>query len=69
MVAQPQLASFIKSYDIDLEQRQRNAQGRTIRTKIAGEVFLAMRRFVPDFKTLAGNAKGKFSCKKISTTI
>ena len=27
-------------------------QGQQIGLKLAGEVFLAMRRFVPDFKTL-----------------
>ena len=43
------VTSFIKSYDIDLEQRQRNAQGRSTGPKVAGEVFLAMRRFIPDF--------------------
>ena len=38
------LTSFIQSYDIALQQDQ-------------PEIFLAMRRFVPDFKTLAGDAK------------
>mgnify|MGYP007059398552 FL=1 len=58
------VSSFIKSYDIDLEQRQRNAQGRATGPKVAGEVFLAMRRFVPDFKTLAGNAKVSLAIKR-----
>ena len=58
------VTSFIKSYDIDLEQRQRNAQGRQIGLKLAGEVFLAMRRFVPDFKTLTGNAKVSLGVKR-----
>ena len=58
------VSSFIKSYDIDLEQRQRNAQGRVSGPKVAGEVFLAMRRFVPDFKTLAGNAKVSLAIKR-----
>jgi len=58
------ISSFIKSYDIDLEQRQRNAQGRATGPKVAGEVFLAMRRFVPDFKTLAGNAKVSLAIKR-----
>jgi len=58
------VSSFIKSYDIDLEQRQRNAQGRPAGPKVAGEVFLAMRRFVPDFKTLAGNAKVSLAIKR-----
>ena len=51
------VTSFIKSFDIDLEQRQRAAMGQTAGPKIAGEFFLAMRRFIPDFKTLQGNAK------------
>ena len=38
------LTSYIESYDIALQQDQ-------------PELFLAMRRFVPDFKTLTGNAK------------
>ena len=58
------VTSFIKSYDIDLEQRQRNKQGQQIGLKLAGEVFLAMRRFVPDFKTLTGNAKVSLGIKR-----
>jgi hypothetical protein len=58
------VTSFIKSYDIDLEQRQRNQQGQQIGLKVAGEVFLAMRRFVPDFKTLTGNAKVSLGVKR-----
>jgi hypothetical protein len=58
------VTSFIKSYDIDLEQRQRNRQGQQIGLKLAGEVFLAMRRFVPDFKTLTGNAKVSLGVKR-----
>ena len=58
------VSSFIKSYDIDLEQRSRNAQGRSAGPKTSGEVFLAMRRFVPDFKTLAGNAKVSLAIKR-----
>ena len=38
------LTSYVESYDIALQQEQ-------------PEMFLAMRRFVPDFKTLTGNAK------------
>ena len=53
------VTSFIKSYDIDLEQKQRGSP-----TKLAGEVFLAMRRFVPDFKTLNGNAKVTLGVKR-----
>ena len=58
------VTSFVKSYDIDLEQRQRNTQGQQIGLKLAGEVFLAMRRFVPDFKTLTGNAKVSLGIKR-----
>ena len=58
------VTSFIQSFDIDLEQRQRNAQGRSTGPKISGELFLAMRRFVPDFKTLAGNAKVTLNVKR-----
>jgi hypothetical protein len=58
------VSSFVKSYDIDLEQRQRNAQGKASGPKVAGEVFLAMRRFVPDFKTLVGNAKISLGIKR-----
>ena len=58
------VTSFIQSFDIDLEQRQRNAQGRASGPKISGELFLAMRRFVPDFKTLAGNAKVTLNVKR-----
>ena len=58
------VSSFVKSYDIDLEQRQRNAQGRASGPKVAGEVFLAMRRFIPDFKTLIGNAKVSLGIKR-----
>jgi hypothetical protein len=47
------VTSFIKSYDFDL-----NIQG------TAGEVFLAMRRFVPDFKTLENNAKVTLAVKR-----
>ena len=47
------VTSFIKSYDFDL-----NIQGTN------GEVFLAMRRFVPDFKDLQGNAKVTLAVKR-----
>ena len=56
--------SFIQSYDIDLESRSRDARGRASGPKVAGEVFLAMRRFVPDFKTLVGNAKVSLNVKR-----
>ena len=47
------VTSFIKSFDFDL-----NLQG------TAGEVFLAMRRFLPDFKDLQGNAKITLAVKR-----
>ena len=31
---------------------------------VAGDVFLAVRRFLPDFKTLAGNAKVTLAVKR-----
>ena len=58
------VASFVKSYDFDLQQRQRSAQGQATGPSIAGEVFLALRRFVPDFKTLEGNAKVTLAVKR-----
>ena len=36
---------------------RRTAQGGVSSGAVAGEFFLALRRFVPDFKTLAGNCK------------
>ena len=58
------VTSFVKSYDFDLQQRQRSAQGQATGPSIAGEVFLALRRFVPDFKTLEGNAKVTLAVKR-----
>jgi hypothetical protein len=58
------VTSFIESFDIDLQQRGKDAQGRSTGPKIAGEIFLAMRRFVPDFKTLQGNAKVSLDVKR-----
>ena len=58
------VTSFVKSYDFDLQSRARNAQGRASGPTIAGEVFLALRRFVPDFKTLLGNAKVTIGIKR-----
>jgi hypothetical protein len=59
------VTSFIKSYDIDLESRmRRTAQGGVASGSIAGEFFLALRRFVPDFKTLAGNCKISLGIKR-----
>jgi len=58
------VTSFIQSFDIDLENRQKTGEGKSTGPKVAGEVFLAMRRFVPDFKTLAGNAKVSLNVKR-----
>ena len=58
------ITSFIKSYDFDIQQRARSAQGQATGPSIAGEVFLALRRFVPDFKTLEGNAKVTLAVKR-----
>ena len=58
------VTSFVKSYDFDIQQRQRSARGQATGPSISGEVFLAMRRFVPDFKTLEGNAKVTLGVKR-----
>jgi len=58
------VTSFVKSYDFDIQSRAQNAQGRSSGPTIAGENFLAMRRFVPDFKTLDGNAKVTLAVKR-----
>ena len=58
------VTSFVKSYDFDLQSKQKDAQGRSSGPSIAGEVFLAMRRFVPDFKDLQGNAKVTLGVKR-----
>ena len=58
------VTSFIKSFDFDLQQRQRSATGQPTGPAIAGEIFLAVRRFVPDFKTLTGNAKVTMAVKR-----
>jgi len=47
------VSSFIKSFDFDLKIDGSD-----------GEVFLAMRRFLPDFKNLAGNAKVTLAVKR-----
>ena len=47
------VTSFIKSFDFDLQ-----VQG------TSGEVFLALRRFVPDFKDLQGNATVTLAIKR-----
>ena len=53
------VTSFVQSYDYDLQQMQRGQS-----YSIAGDVFLAVRRFLPDFKTLAGNAKVTLAVKR-----
>ena len=58
------VTSLIESYDIDLQSRQRDARGRATGPQVAGEVFLAVRRFVPDFKTLQGNSKISLDIKR-----
>jgi len=58
------VTSFVKSYDFDIESRAQNAQGKSTGPGISGEVFLAMRRFVPDFKDLQGNAKVTLAVKR-----
>ena len=47
------VTSFIKSYDFDIQ-----SEG------TSGDIFLAMRRFIPDFKTLTGNAKVTLAVKR-----
>ena len=47
------VTSFVKSYDFDIQ-----TQG------TMGEVFLAVRRFIPDFKDLQGNAKITLAIKR-----
>jgi len=47
------VTSFVKSYDFDIQ-----SQG------TSGDVFLAMRRFIPDFKDLQGNAKVTLAVKR-----
>jgi len=58
------VTSFIKSFDFDLQAKQQSAQGKSSGPTISGEVFLAMRRFVPDFKNLQGNAKVTLAVKR-----
>jgi len=52
------VTSFVKSYDFDIQSRQQGTEG------VSGDVFLAMRRFVPDFKDLQGNAKVTLAVKR-----
>jgi len=58
------VTSFVKSYDFDLQASQKNAQGKSTGSTLSGDVFLAMRRFIPDFKDLQGNAKVTLAVKR-----
>ena len=58
------ITSYVQSYDFDLQQRQKSATGQSTGPTIAGDVFLAVRRFVPDFKDLQGNAKITLAVKR-----
>ncbi|MDC3267984.1 hypothetical protein OAU35_00220 [bacterium] len=58
------ITSFIKSFDFDLQAKQKDAQGKSSGPTIAGESFLSLRRFVPDFKTLTGNAVVTLAIKR-----
>ena len=58
------VTSFVKSYDFDLQASQKNAQGKSTGSTLSGDVFLAMRRFIPDFKDLQGNAKVTLGVKR-----
>ena len=58
------VTSFVKSYDIDIEQKSSTRPGQAAGPKVSGEFFLAMRRFVPDFKALTGNAKVSLAIKR-----
>ena len=52
------VTSFIKSFDFDMQQRSFKGPS------IAGEAFVAVRRFVPDFKDLQGNSKISLAVKR-----
>ena len=58
------VTSFIKSFDFDLQARQQGPDGKASGPSISGDVFLAMRRFVPDFKDLQGNATVTLAVKR-----
>src|SRR5210317_435641 len=47
------ITSFVKSYDFDIQ-----SEG------TSGDIFLALRRFIPDFKDLQGNAKVTLAVKR-----
>ncbi len=52
------VTSFVKSYDFDLQKTDSSG------IRVGGDIFLAMRRFVPDFKDLQGNAKVTLGVKR-----
>jgi len=52
------VTSFVKSYDFDLQKTD------TSGIRVGGDIFLAMRRFVPDFKDLQGQAKVTLGVKR-----
>jgi hypothetical protein len=52
------VTSFIKSFDFDMQQRSFKGPS------IAGEAFVAVRRFIPDFKDLQGNSKISLAVKR-----
>jgi hypothetical protein len=52
------VTSFIKSFDFDMQQRSFRGPS------IAGEAFVAVRRFIPDFKDLQGNSKISLAVKR-----
>jgi hypothetical protein len=58
------ITSYIQSYDFDLQSRQKSATGQATGPTIAGDVFLAVRRFIPDFKDLLGNCKVTLAVKR-----
>ena len=58
------ITSFIKSFDFDLQQRQSALSSQPMSLGIVGEVFVAVRRFVPDFETLDGKAKVTLGIKR-----
>ena len=58
------ITSFIKSFDFDLQQRQSPLSNQPMSLGIVGEVFVAVRRFVPDFETILGNAKVTLGIKR-----
>ena len=58
------VTSFVKSYDFDLQSKQKGPDGKASGPAISGETFLAVRRFVPDFKNLQGDSKITLGVKR-----